>query len=60
MLNYYNSIENLYANLESVSDKIKCLLEADKDKALLSKQLTDLTPSEELLIAIKSNLLYLN
>ena len=60
LITQYNSIENLYANLESVSDKIKCLLEADKDKALLSKQLTDLTPSEELLIAIKSNLLYLN
>lgn len=36
------------------------IIRNDKDKALLSKQLTDLTPSEELLIAIKSNLLYLN
>ena len=60
LLNQFSTLENIYNNITSVNPKWKVLLENDKDKALLSKQLTDLTPSEELLIAIKSNLLYLN
>ena len=56
----FSTLENIYNNISCVNSKWKVLLENDKDNALLSKQLTDLTPSEELLIAIKSNLLYLN
>ena len=60
LLSQFSTLENIYNNINNVNPKWKTLLENDKDKALLSKQLTDLTPSEELLIAIKSNLLYLN